>query len=527
MKLHDMLNRGYFPKELPRPFVTASFASAATSGSQLTGAFAAKQFPKPKSFRSSKPVRYSLARGALLRRPLSIPNPLHYYHLCDEITKHWSDLSLHLAGNTLSATSPTPAIRRAIDGKHPQSDRSRLAQNTRLGRRYVLQTDITRFYHSIYTHSIPWAIHTKVTAKTVRGFQLLGNRLDFLVRMGQDGQTVGIPVGPDTSLVLAELIMQKCDAILLNSLSGLKGHRYIDDYELSFDTRTEAEDAFHLLEACLTEYELALNPKKTQIYDLPLPLEAAWATELKRLSFGRTTSAQASDLEGYFNKAFSLHSAYPGDSVLQFAIARLRSLKVDPLNWELLQRLLLLCVIPEPATFPYVLEQIILRVNAGATPMRAELIEIVNRLVCRHSPLKHSSEVANSLWACLALGLPLEVSACDAVSKCDDPVVALLALDCEASKLVGSPLDKGLWSGQMTEEGLYDEFWLLAYEANVKGWLPSAGSQDHVAADATFGALKKRNVEFYDRSLASQPYKQGVPLPTLPTISAFGSLLSP
>ena len=87
--------------------------------------------------------------------------------------------------------------------------------------------------------------------------------------MGQDQQTVGIPIGPDTSLLMAELIMQRCDETLLLNLPNLKGHRFIDDYELSFQTRTEAEEAFHLLDACLADFELALNPKKTRVLELP------------------------------------------------------------------------------------------------------------------------------------------------------------------------------------------------------------------------------------------------------------------
>jgi hypothetical protein len=125
--------------------------------------------------------------------------------------------------------------------------------------------------------------------------------------MGQDQQTVGIPIGPDTSLVMAELIMQRCDDELLAKLPGLKGHRFIDDYELSFQTRTEAENAFHILDTCLSKFELALNPKKTLVLELPLQLEAAWATELKRFTFSRNSQlGQAADLTNYFSRAYSL-----------------------------------------------------------------------------------------------------------------------------------------------------------------------------------------------------------------------------
>jgi hypothetical protein len=392
--------------------------------------------------------------------------------------------------------------------------------STRLGRRYILQTDINRFYHSIYTHSISWAVHSKATAKANRSMALVGNKLDYWIRMGQDQQTVGIPIGPDTSLLMAELIMQRCDEILLTSVPNLRGHRFIDDYELSFQTRTEAEDAFHLLDACLADFELALNPKKTKVRELPLQLDYPWATELKEFKFARASQpGQAADLNNYFSKAFELHSSNPGESVINFAIAKLRGMNVDPGNWALFQKLLLLCAIPEPASFPYVLEQIITRKNAGAAVLVPELEEIVNELVVRHSALRHSSEVATAAWACLALHLRLQDAAVDAISHCDDPVVALLALDCEQHGLVSKALDKSLWSTHMTGDALYEKHWLLAYEANVKGWLPNGGGIDHVANDVNFNFLKQNNVFFYDQSLAAPapPAAAPVPLPSLPT----------
>ena len=518
--LRNLLTRGYFPKELPRPFGTATLARCISGSAVLPGDFA-KSAAKGNKLPSAQTAIYSLARGALLRRPLGICSPIHYSLLCKEITQNWAVIQPRVAGTVLSATAPefkSNADERAIDGKFGQGARSEFAQSTRLGRRYILQTDISRFYHSIYTHSVAWALHGKATAKANRTLGLLGNKIDYWIRMGQDQQTVGVPIGPDTSLLMAELIMQRCDEELLRKIPTVKGHRFIDDYELSFQTRTEAEDAFHILDACLASFELALNPKKTQVMELPLPLEAPWATELKQLQFSRNSQqGQAADLNNYFSKAFALHSANPGEAVLSFAVARLRTVDVEPANWALFQKLLLLCAIPEPSSFPYVLEQIIKRKNDGAGDLVPELEEITNELVVRHSALHHSSEVANAAWACLALRLRLHEGAVDAISTCDDSVVALLALDCERHGFTSKPIDKSVWSSHMTPDALYDRHWLLAYEANIKNWLPNAAGTDYVANDINFGFLKQNKVSFYNTRLASPPAVAKVPLPTLPS----------
>lgn len=526
MSLRDLLYRGFFPKELPAPFQTESFATLLEKTATKPADFG-KIAKKGVKIPIARTARYSHARGGLLRRHLSISNPVLFYHLSREIADNWKEISTVTSGSPLAATAPEfKSNGRAINGVSPQGERPSLAQRSRLGKRYILTTDISRFYHSIYTHSIPWALHTKQKAKADRSFKLLGNKLDYWVRQGQDGQTAGIPIGPDTSLVLAEAIMHRCDEALLKRIPGIKGHRFIDDYELSFATRTEAEDAFHILETILADFELALNPKKTEVSELPLPLEASWTIELKRFTFRNSKRGQAADLEAFFNHAFYLHHKNPNESVLQFAIARLRALAIEAANWDLLQRLLLLCVAPEPACLPYALEQIVGRANTGAKPLKNEIEDVVNNLIINHAGLNHSSEVANSLWACLALRLNLHEAAVDAVSSCEDSTVALLALDCQNKKLISKPLDVSLWSGHMTTESLYDDHWLLAYEANKKGWLPSLTGTDHVDADDNFSFLKANGVQFYDENLATAHPKGPIPMPSLPTIFPLSNILS-
>jgi hypothetical protein len=517
MTLFDTLARGYFPKELPNPFVTVPFATVVTApGVSLPADF---NYNFAGRMQIGKPTKYSHARGGLLRRQLHLPNPVLHYMLCREIDSNWGALQVHIGGTSLSATNPVLAsVGRAIQGACPQDMRSELAVRTRLNNRYILKTDISRFYHSIYTHSIPWALHTKAVAKVNRSMGLLGNRIDCLLRNSQDGQTVGIPIGPDTSLVIAEILMQKCDEALLTACPPLRGHRFIDDYELGFEHRTDAEVAFHRLEKILADYELALNPKKTEIVELPTEYEAPWVSPLRSFDFRTTPTGQRSDLLQYFNLAFSFNAQFPDDAVLQFAVGRLRSLKIDNSNWELFQHLLLNCATPEPAVLPYVLEAIISRANAGAVPALVDIGNVVNSLLITHAALAHSSEVAWSLWACLALGITIVPNAANEVSKCGDSVVALLALHCETRGLVGAPLDHTLWSSFMRQDDLYDEHWLLAYEANVKGWLPSQGGGDHVSADLNFQFLKAAGVSFYDVTKAI-PATPGAPapVPRLPT----------
>ena len=181
---------------------------------------------------------------------------------------------------SLTTPQATPGIQRAIDPVREWGYLPIARSLCRASARYVLQTDITNFYPSIYTHVIPWALHSKSVAKQNRNnFNLLGNVLDLIIRNSQDQQTLGIHIGPDCSLVIAEIILSAVDAALL-STGAVNGFRYLDDYEFGFATYSEGEQALADLQGVLSVYELHLNPRKTSLFELPEPIERPWATEL-------------------------------------------------------------------------------------------------------------------------------------------------------------------------------------------------------------------------------------------------------
>ena len=136
----------------------------------------------------------------------AVPHPIFLHDAAVFFERHWDTLGPQIHGSPISVSKPEfpPDHVRAVRIT-PQSalPRHRLE---RLGRyRFCAVTDVARFYPSIYTHSIPWAVNGKVAAKNdtrVQSAAVFGNRLDFIVRQGQDRQTVGIPVGPDVSRII-------------------------------------------------------------------------------------------------------------------------------------------------------------------------------------------------------------------------------------------------------------------------------------------------------------------------------------
>ena len=503
MNTYEILARGYLPKELPPPFTSESLATAVQANRQnLPTNFSCA--PGQQGSIRSRPAVHNLARVGILRRKLSIPNPISYFQLADVIDTHQQVLLGHVATSKFSLTTPqaTPGIQRAIDPVKSLSYLPIARSLCRASARYVLQTDIDNFYPSIYTHVIPWALHTKPVAKQKqRDFKLVGNILDLIIRNGQDQQTLGIHIGPDCSIVVAEIILSTVDVALVNA--GLAtGFRYLDDYEFGFATYSEAEQALADLQGELGLYELHLNPRKTFLFELPRAIERPWATELRGVRIRQEGSGQQFDLIGYFSRAYELSQKYPDEAVLRFALGRMRRNVVVQPNWPLYESTLLHIAAVEPGTLSTVLDELYRYYKAGYQVGIPKVADVLQQVIRQHASVNHGSEVAWAIWGCLLFRIHLDDQPAGQLAQMEDSVVAILALDAKVKGLISNNVSLTLWASMMTTQSLFEENWLLSYEANVKGWLPSCGVHDHVTADPHFNFLKLNGVHFYDTGLS-------------------------
>jgi hypothetical protein len=381
--LINLLKYGYFPREVPPPFITAPFANLIASN---MAALPVDFRPNNKKNIRALATEHNIARVGTLRRKLEIPNPITQFSLCEEIDKNWPMLNKHMRESPLSLSNPRQVnnLTRAFFPIFHPKWLPRMRTRHRLGAKYLLKTDIENYYHSIYTHSIPWALHGKQNSKEKREFDdLIGNRLDLFARNCRDGQTTGLPIGPDTSFLLSEILLSSIDKMIVDKLRKmdnykLRGFRYMDDYELCFSNLPDAEIALSHIESSLSQFELALNSRKTVIRKLPTSLEEYWARELRTFEFRENPKAQQNDIISYFSRAFDLAEENPEKSVLRYAIAKFRSTKIDLSNWPQLETLLLECASSEPGTIDYALKTLI-QFSSGGYPINSnQLEEILN-----------------------------------------------------------------------------------------------------------------------------------------------------
>ncbi|MFD2409813.1 RNA-directed DNA polymerase [Paenibacillus rhizoplanae] len=490
LTVDSLIRKGYFPEELSPIFSTETLAD--TLNTIIPNI---SNFPdKPASA-----TKHSIPRVKHLRRMLSIPNPLLQIKLCNTIEDNWNTIDGFLSNTKMTLTKPVilQDSKRAVSRLRHYSYIPVQQALDSTSVRYVLRTDISRFYPTIYTHSIPWALHTKEVAKINRKDALYGNLLDKRVRNSMDGQTLGIPVGPDTSLIIAEIIATSMDVKLRSRLGDIKGFRYMDDYYLYFSTKPEAEFALSTLHSIMKDFELELNPNKTFIEELPVSLEQKWVSELRNYNIRETVKGQHTDLIGYFSLAFDYSKKYPNDRVLKYALSRIKNIEIKNENWSLYESLILNSVIAEPSVISIAALIFYKQKDEGQIINTSLISDTITEIIMNSVKFNYDNEVAWSLWMSKLLNTEVKESAAIEISKSDDNVVALAALDLLNSNLIPRGLDNRKWKSIMKSSELYTDNWLLAYEANVKGWLPSASGRDYVSSDGFFGMLKANSVEFY------------------------------
>jgi hypothetical protein len=198
-----LVRKGYLPRELPPTFTTGQFADLFKAGAVEGDA------------KWTECARHNLARVGGFRRPLKVPNPRSMAHIASVLAAHWELVAQHVNTNTFSISRPvlTRTAERAIRPKYRLGEAPKLRARYWRGQRFVLYTDVGQFYSSLYTHSIPWALHTKEHAKANIN-KTDGDKIDAALRAASGGQTVGIPIGPDSSFVVAEVVLTAVDAAL-------------------------------------------------------------------------------------------------------------------------------------------------------------------------------------------------------------------------------------------------------------------------------------------------------------------------
>lgn len=490
----SLLGRGYFPRQLPPPFETKSFEQKAAKHHKLLSEAIIKNTFK----KYAELYRYSLARPSQLRRILSLPNPSFHFLLSLALTKYYQTLELDYLLTAPNYSMSFPVYQsneknRAFEFSHDWDALPARRLEERAKGRYIVTADISRFFPSIYTHSIPWAIHGKSTAKSQKNnYDLEGNVIDLLARNMQDGQTLGIPIGPDTSFIISESILNKINIEIQKKIKNkaIQCFHRADDYEFVTLTRKDADFCLATLQEALSEYELELNTLKTSIKELPQPLQDPEVAQLRGFNLGEEPSKTI--LFEYYDLAFNCYRAHP-KGTLNYAIKRIPTKNYfdDSIVHFMAQSILL-----EPGVIESVFVWLA-KAECIDEIDKKVLTNSLKQVIKEHSVLGHTSEVAWAVWGFLLLNEPIPKKTSEQICSMSDSVVLLLALDARKKGLLTNDDLTAKVKTYMNKESLYGANWLLAYEAVVQNWVTSS-NKEHVTNDPIFSLFKEKKISFYN-----------------------------
>lgn len=502
-----LLSYGYLFKELPPVF------NSATLGQKI------ESINLP-SCANTKCVEFTIPKGRYSRRRLQLPHPINFIHLVLHLTKtdHWKILKDHFdksqysnskvklnnnAGKKISSKD-NRATKTSYDTFSASRKKALIETYNKL---FELKVDISKFYPSIYSHSIVWALIGKEKARYYLSLPEkersdkpeypifnFADKLDKLIRSCQEKQSVGIPIGPDTSHIISEIIGTYFDSLLELNFKGLKAYRYFDDYFIYPKDELEGQLILTFLQKNLSEFQLTLNETKTKLRKYPFEFEEDWIKSLHSVDFLILSETK---LKQYFSVLFGLagREIEKSDTIFSYALKTFEkgTTRISPEHWNLFESLILRSTLIEPSILEIV-SRIFesYREYCNKEKLRSTLIRILDI----HCDLNHHFETVWALWIFKQFDLILPKNLVDRIIKSNDCFSLLVLLDLNNKGLVEESISEKskIEIGKILDSRENESDWLLHYESvEIKKWIP-ATSRDELKV------LSKNGISFYDET---------------------------
>lgn len=430
-------------------------------------------------------IRYEPLREVNITRQIGIPHPESHIVQCLALKRHWAKIKRHCAKPETPMSrlfvrkmSSNHVFRMNYKGKeYLENEEADIRKMT--GAHYVAHTDISNCFPSIYTHSIPWALHGRSKSKENRSVLLEGNLLDKVTRGTRDGQTNGLLIGPHPSNVVSEIILTRIDHNMVQK--GYKRfYRYIDDYTFYAKDHNEAEKFIHDLGMQLREYELTLNGRKTEILPMPLPIKEDWVRELNSFRLpAKGATVHFGTVRSLLDLALELAHGAETYAVLNYAI------KMMPRNLDSrAKRLFVQETINLALIYPYlapILEEHVFNKHRYDGIEKA-ILDFIEQLLAIGIQRIFPDAIAHALYYSLKHNLQLSTpeDKLREVIEIDDCLSNVLLLEYAKRYGVNSireDIRRRADKLKGTDPREKDRFWLLIYQLWLKKTLNDEGQQ--------------------------------------------------
>ncbi|WP_297504867.1 antiviral reverse transcriptase Drt4 [Ferrovum sp.] len=449
-------------------------------------------------------VRYEALRDINIPRHLGIPHPESYAVQALAISKHWQEIAMH-------CNKPKPAISRIhvrhvgngriFEMNYKGVERFHLEENEiqwMAGAKFVVEADIAACFPSIYTHSIPWALHNKDEARKSSSLtKLAGNLLDKCTQNTHDRQTNGLLIGPHASNIISEIILTRID-IELQANKYKKVMRYVDDYRYFADHYEEAELFVKELGLNLRAYEMSLNEKKTRILELPRPSDENWRLVLNRFLFPKDEELRFSVIRSFLDLALECAQSAGKSTPLNYAIKTIAGSeepkKLNPRAKRMYAQEAMNLALAYPYLAP-LLDEFVFE-KYWYDGLKPRITDFATSLVKLGVRKLYPDSIAHALYFALKHDLELDLrdEVLIEIIALDDCVTNVLLLEyakkCKRKKVVSAINKRAKDLLKTNDSGEKDRHWLLIYQVWSKKELEGNGQ-------GFLAKLKSKNFEFF------------------------------
>ena len=500
LRFKRLISHGFFAPELPPCFISDDLAryreslwNAVENVPRLNGA----RYPGVKQF-ISEPAWFYFPRYGRDDRKHAVINPISYLAISKVLADNFVQLRSASRGSRFS-TSPLvfdwlgsrAVFRPSIDLR----DDFRVNLSTR-HERYVA-ADIRAFFHSVYTHSIPWAIYGKPWSKQNRQISHYGNLIDLFCRNAQDGQTIGLPVGPDTSRIIAEVIASAMDQKLseICQIEDFDASRYIDDYTIAVASGKSGDGVIAAVRQAAAFFELELNNDKSAVELTSRRPSTGW--KQAALAHVPRNDRTTNSFLRFFYEVGRVCDEHPELNVEKFSFQNARSAFVNADEWSALQSHLINAYRRNSTLVSLLVEVLVLREIEHGDLDRAKLAGFLERRLPELAQENRTGEIIWLLLLVVRLELELSSSRLTPLFHLENSMVALMLTYAANRGTLSGAVDHSTWQQSLSEEGLRGPMWLYAYETIRNGTNPST-DRTFIEQDPFFSLLLNRDIKFFD-----------------------------
>ena len=498
----NLLRTEVFPAELPPCFGTSTLASCVNEVIGVANA---------SNQTYSIPLKYSGYKSESSRRKFAIPNPYHYCKAVDTIVRNEPQLSTIFKKSTYSLTAPIdkPAKPHQAYAKKSGSiaDTKEEIEKQYKDNRYEIRLDISSFFDNIYTHSIPWAIHTiEVAKKNQKDKTLLGNQLDRCMQALNYNQTNGILIGNAVSRIIAEIILCTVDEAVQKKFPQITCRRFVDDYYIYTQDSGRIQEIISFVRSNLAQYELSFNENKLQINESPFLYGKPWVEEIKQYMHLQP--------DVFLSKVIMEYNAHKDITIVKYGLKVIEQCKYSRKNWPAMQSRIINLWVRFPSLSDRILPMLWMNKDKiSKTVLKNAIYSVVEESLL----LNREQELVWAIWYARVFDIDLRQSCVLSVLKSASDVAIIVMLDYiyknglqNSSKIKPQLLalhnklaDEDTDDSGNPNQLMWTAHWLLAYEADRNGWLNVNGQTfNYAQTNSFFNKLLAKGVKFYDTDFA-------------------------